>query len=76
MIFTDIKFWWFFAAVLTIVLVNHRLIRSVKVQNLVLLVSSYYFYAQWDWRFLSLIIISTLVDYVAGYKMGTVTTNR
>jgi len=69
MIFTDVKFWWFFAVVCALVLANHRLWRSVKVQNVLLLIASYYFYAQWDWRFLSLIIISTLVDYVAGMKM-------
>ena len=69
MIFTDAKFWWFFAVVLALVLANHRLRRSVKAQNVLLLIASYYFYAQWDWRFLSLIIISTLVDYVAGMKM-------
>jgi D-alanyl-lipoteichoic acid acyltransferase DltB (MBOAT superfamily) len=32
-------------------------------QNLFLLAASYFFYGWWDWRFLSLILISTLVDY-------------
>jgi D-alanyl-lipoteichoic acid acyltransferase DltB (MBOAT superfamily) len=32
----------------------------------VLLLSSYYFYSCWDWRFLSLIILSTIVDYCIG----------
>lgn len=32
-------------------------------QNLLLLAASYFFYGWWDWRFLSLILISTLVDY-------------
>jgi alginate O-acetyltransferase complex protein AlgI len=76
MIFTDIKFWWFFAAVLLVVVANQRLFKSVKVQNVILLVSSYYFYAQWDWRFLSLIIISTLVDFLAGYKIEASPDNR
>lgn len=39
---------------------------GVKVQNLLLLCASYYFYACWDWRFLSLIIFSTLTDYLVG----------
>lgn len=39
-------------------------------QNVLLLAASYYFYAQWDWRFLSLIWISTLVDYVSGRVMA------
>jgi len=38
-----------------------------KKQNLFLLLSSYFFYANWDWRFLSLIIISTVTDYVSGW---------
>lgn len=35
-------------------------------QNMLLLVASYFFYGWWDWRFLSLIFISTVVDYWAG----------
>jgi alginate O-acetyltransferase complex protein AlgI len=38
-------------------------------QNILILVSSYYFYACWDWRFLTLIIFSTVVDYSCGYKI-------
>ena len=33
--------------------------------------SSYFFYGWWDWRFLSLIIISSFVDYYVGKKLGT-----
>ncbi len=32
-------------------------------QNQMLLVASYFFYGWWDWRFLTLILISTLVDF-------------
>jgi len=32
-------------------------------QNVLLLTASYFFYGWWDWRFLGLILISTLVDY-------------
>lgn len=32
-------------------------------QNAFLLVASYFFYGWWDWRFLSLILLSTLVDF-------------
>ena len=35
-------------------------------QNLFLTLSSYVFYGWWDWRFLSLILFSTLVDYTIG----------
>ena len=39
---------------------------SFRFQNILLLVGSYFFYGYWDWRFLSLIAISTTVDYFAG----------
>ncbi|MEZ5942849.1 MAG: MBOAT family protein [Planctomycetaceae bacterium] len=32
-------------------------------QNVLLLVASYFFYGCWDWRFLGLIVLSTLIDY-------------
>ncbi|MFN7972945.1 MAG: MBOAT family O-acyltransferase [Acidobacteriota bacterium] len=35
-------------------------------QNLLLLAASYVFYGWWDWRFLSLIVFSSAIDYVAG----------
>ncbi len=40
--------------------------RNIKVQNLLILISSYVFYGWWDYRFLSLILFSTLVDYIIG----------
>lgn len=40
--------------------------KSVRAQNILLLVASYAFYSYWDWRFLSLIIFSTLLDYKVG----------
>lgn len=40
-----------------------------KWQNLFLLGASYFFYAHWDYRFLSLIIISTIVDYISGPRI-------
>ena len=41
-----------------------------KVQNVLLLVASYYFYACWDWRFLFLLVFSTVLDYYTGIKMA------
>lgn len=43
--------------------------RNLKLQNAFLLVVSYFFYACWDWRFLFLLIFSTLLDYFTGLKM-------
>jgi alginate O-acetyltransferase complex protein AlgI len=32
-------------------------------QNVLLVIASYFFYGWWDWRFLVLILLSTLVDF-------------
>jgi D-alanyl-lipoteichoic acid acyltransferase DltB (MBOAT superfamily) len=58
MLFNTYEFWLFFIPVLILVhILPHR------GQNTVLLLASYIFYGAWDWRFLSLILISTVVDY-------------
>lgn len=43
--------------------------RNLKLQNFFLLIVSYVFYGWWDWRFLSLIIFSTFIDYFVGIKL-------
>ena len=43
--------------------------RSVRAQNLLLLGASWVFYAAWDWRFLGLLILSTLVDWFIALRM-------
>lgn len=40
--------------------------KSLKLQNAFIVIASYIFYGWWDWRFLSLIIISTLTDFIIG----------
>ncbi len=42
---------------------------NIKRQNLLLVVSSYVFYGLWDWRFLFLILFSTVIDYTIGLKL-------
>jgi len=44
--------------------------KNLKVQNVLLLIASYIFYAWWDWRFLSLIVCSSLVDYFVGIGLS------
>jgi len=44
--------------------------KSLKLQNFLVVVASYVFYGWWDWRFLSLIFISTLVDYAVGIALS------
>ncbi|MFH6994876.1 MBOAT family O-acyltransferase [Flavobacterium sp. FlaQc-48] len=48
---------------------------NLKFQNILLLVSSYFFYACWDWRFMFLLIFSTLLDYYTGIKIYKATSN-
>ena len=43
----------------------------VKAQNALIAISSYVFYGWWDWRFLSLILFSTIVDYSIGRILMT-----
>jgi len=43
--------------------------KNLKLQNLLIVVASYVFYGWWDWRFLSLIVFSTIVDYTIGQKL-------
>jgi len=65
MLFNSYLFWGFF---LVVVLLNRGL--PHKWQNRMLLVASYVFYGAWDWRFLSLIWVSTCVDYVVALRIG------
>ncbi len=44
--------------------------KSLKLQNFFILVASYVFYGWWDWRFLSLIIFSSFVDYTIGIQLS------
>ena len=43
--------------------------KHLKSQNLLILISSYVFYGWWDYRFLSLIFLSTIVDYIIGLNI-------
>jgi D-alanyl-lipoteichoic acid acyltransferase DltB (MBOAT superfamily) len=42
----------------------------VKHQNLFLLAASYFFYAWWDWRYLSLILVCSITNFAAGALMA------
>lgn len=50
--------------------------RNLKIQNGLLLVASYYFYACWDWRFLFLLLFSTFLDYYTGIKVSESSSNQ
>ena len=57
-----------FAIFLPIVFVLYWFVtnKNLKLQNFLIVAASYVFYGWWDWRFLSLIIFSTIVDYSVG----------
>jgi alginate O-acetyltransferase complex protein AlgI len=63
-LFNSFEFILFFIVVYSIYLKLGR-----KMQNRLLLIASYFFYGAWDWRFLSLIWISTIVDYLVGKRL-------
>ena len=62
-----------FAVFLPIVFILYWALGSnkIKEQNLLLFLVSYVFYGWWDWRFLSLIFFSTIVDYTIGVSLKT-----
>ena len=57
-----------FAAFLPIVFILYWFVfnKNKSWQNGLLIIASYYFYACWDWRFLFLLVFSTLLDYFTG----------
>lgn len=60
-----------FAVFLPIVFILYWFVTNhiLRLQNALIVVASYVFYGWWDWRFLSLIIFSTLVDYSIGRRL-------
>lgn len=68
MLFNSIEFAIFFPLVFGIywLIPNGRLV----LKNALILFASYVFYGWWDWRFLSLIIVSSLVDFTVGVILG------
>ncbi|QTN31998.1 MBOAT family protein [Akkermansiaceae bacterium] len=65
MLFNSYTFWIFFGLVALLYrFLDHRR------RNHLLLLASYVFYGYWDWRFLGLIAISTLIDFVAAQRIA------
>ncbi len=61
-----------FLALFAIVVVGVSMLRSARPQHVLLTLASYVFYGWWDVRFLSLILLSTAIDYTAALGMGGV----
>jgi len=50
--------------------------KGIRNQNFLLLAASYVFYGWWDWRFLTLIVFSSLTDYLVGRGLGVTAHSR
>jgi D-alanyl-lipoteichoic acid acyltransferase DltB (MBOAT superfamily) len=68
MLFNTIEFTIFFPIIF--ILYWFFCNKNPKIQNILLLVSSYYFYACWDYRFLFLLFFSTFLDYFTAIKIS------
>jgi len=68
MLFNSFIFLIFFILILPI---DHLLKKKNVTRNVFLLVTSYFFYGFWDWRFTFLLLISTLIDFFIAQKIYT-----
>ena len=66
MLFTEFRFFLF----LGILLALYWALPGNRQRKVLLLLASYAFYGAWDWRFLSLIFLSTIVDYIVGLRLS------
>lgn len=67
MLFNSLDFALFLPVVFALYWLLNRF--HVRYQNALIVAASYFFYGWWDWRFLSLILFSTLVDFTVGIKL-------
>ena len=72
MLFTQPIFFLFFAFVFAL----YWSLRNLSARKALLLIASYAFYAAWDWRFLGLILLSTLVDFLVALKIEESTSHK
>ena len=72
MVFTEFRFIPFFLIVFFV----SWLIKKNDSRKIWLTLCSYCFYGIWDWRFLSLIVGSTVIDYTVGLMLSKSLSNR
>jgi D-alanyl-lipoteichoic acid acyltransferase DltB (MBOAT superfamily) len=67
-----------FAIFLPIVFILYWFVFNKKIayQNSFVLAASYFFYAWWDWRFLFLILFSTIVDFLVGKQLNKTSNSK
>jgi len=64
MLFNSLEFFFFLPTVFLLYWFVFN--KNLRLQNLLIIISSYVFYGWWDWRFLFLLFLSTVVDYFIG----------
>ena len=67
MLFNSLSFAVFVPVIFSIYWALHR--HHLNYQNVVILIASYVFYGWWDWRFLALIFLSSIVDFFVGLQL-------
>jgi len=72
MLFNSLAFFIFLPAVFMLYWFVFN--RSLRIQNMLVLVASYFFYGWWSWEFMGLLVLCTLMDY--GYAFGVASENR
>lgn len=73
MLFNSLEFFVFLPVVFVLYWFVFQ--NNLRLQNVLLLVSSYFFYGWWDWRFLSLLILSSAFGFYAGIKINDAPTH-
>jgi D-alanyl-lipoteichoic acid acyltransferase DltB (MBOAT superfamily) len=60
-----------FAVFLPIIFILYWFVfkKNLRAQNALIALASYVFYGWWDWRFLSLILFSSIIDYTIGIQL-------
>src|SRR3954471_12695215 len=66
MLFVEFRFFWFFLVVFCV----YWALRNNTARKTWLLICSYIFYAAWNWKFLFLLMGSSLLDYVVGAMLA------
>ena len=66
MLFVELRFFLFFAVVLTL----YWSLRSNNARKWLILVSSYYFYGSWDWRFACMLFALSAADWYFALRIA------
>jgi D-alanyl-lipoteichoic acid acyltransferase DltB (MBOAT superfamily) len=74
MLFNSIEFAIFLPVVFILYWFACR--KTIRLQNALLVVASYFFYGWWDWRFLILILASSLLDFLVGLGLDRAQNSR